>query len=108
VCARSCCTAAARGLASGGPSALEAVAFGDVTLERVLKRELLSIEVGGTLVVLKTPIGHGNALAIELDRVRLKGVLGTIAGDDTVFLAASTPAAARRIAKELRSLAQLA
>jgi arginine repressor len=35
-------------------------------------------------------------------------VLGTIAGDDTVFLAASTPLAARRIAKELRALAQLA
>ena len=40
--------------------------------------------------------------------MRMQGVLGTIAGDDTVFLAATTPAAARRIAKELRSLAQIA
>jgi arginine repressor len=39
--------------------------------------------------------------------VRLKGVLGTIAGDDTVFLAAQSELAARRIAKELRTLAQL-
>jgi transcriptional regulator of arginine metabolism len=89
------------------PGASPAVLPAEAALERVLKRELLSIEVGGTLVVLKTPIGHGNALAIELDRVRLKGVLGTIAGDDTVFLAAQSELAARRIAKELRTLAQL-
>lgn len=75
---------------------------------RVLRRELLSIEVGGTLVVLKTPSGHGNALAIELDRAELDGALGTIAGDDTIFLAARGEAAARRIARQLRELAQLA
>lgn len=78
------------------------------TFARVLRRELLSIEVGGTLVVLKTPSGHGNALAIELDRAELEGALGTIAGDDTIFLAASSETAARRIARNLRELAQLA
>ena len=59
-------------------------------------------------MVLKTPIGHGNALAIEIDRARLNGALGTIAGDDTVFLAARSELSARRIAKELRTLAELA
>ncbi|MDI9404566.1 MAG: hypothetical protein QM516_11900 [Limnohabitans sp.] len=76
-------------------------------LSRVLRRELVSIDVGGTLVVLKTPIGHGNALAIELDRANLDGVLGTIAGDDTVFVAARSELAARRLAKHLREMAQL-
>ncbi len=79
---------------------------------RILRRELLSASVGGTLVVLKTPPGHGNALAIELDRASaagaLKGVLGSIAGDDTIFLAASSELSARRLAKELRGAAQLA
>lgn len=90
------------------PGATVAAPAPDAALARALKRELVGIEVGGTLVVLKTPTGHGNALAIELDRMRMTGVLGTIAGDDTVFLAASTPISARRIAKELRALAQLA
>ena len=90
------------------PGAATAAPAPDASLARALRRELLSIAVGGTLVVLKSPVGHGNALGIELDRMRMQGVLGTIAGDDTVFLAASTPAAARRIARELRSLAQLA
>jgi len=90
------------------PGAAAAAPAPDAALARALRRELISIAVGGTMVVLKTPTGHGNALAIELDRMRMQGLLGTIAGDDTVFLAASTPLAARRIAKELRALAQMA
>lgn len=85
-------------------------------LEQALRRELLSVACGGTLVVLRTPTGHGNALAVELDAARLSGglagglagSLGTIAGDDTVFLAAKGPAAARRIASQLTRLAGLA
>lgn len=79
----------------------------EASLARALRRELVSIDVGGTLVVLKTPSGHGNALAIELDRARLNGALGTIAGDDTVFLAARSEISARRIAKDLRELADM-
>jgi transcriptional regulator of arginine metabolism len=79
----------------------------EASLARALKRELVSMDVGGTLVVLKTPSGHGNALAIELDRARLNGALGTIAGDDTVFLAARSEIAARRLAKDLRQLADM-
>ena len=89
------------------PGAAPAVVTPEGALARVLKRELISIDVGGTLVVLKTPIGHGNALAIELDRASVSGVLGTIAGDDTIFVAARSELAARRIAKHFRVLAEL-
>lgn len=89
------------------PSANIAALPAEVSLIRALKRELVSIDVGGTLVVLKTPSGHGNALAIELDRARLNGLLGTIAGDDTIFLAARSELSARRIAKDLRQLADM-
>jgi len=89
------------------PGAARATTATEGTLAPVLRRELLSVDVGGTLVVLKTPIGHGNALAIELDRANLKGVLGSIAGDDTIFLAASSELVARRIAKTIRELAGL-
>ena len=61
------------------PGAAAAVPAPDASLARALRRELLSIAVGGTLVVLKSPVGHGNALGIELDRMRMQGVLGTIA-----------------------------
>ncbi len=57
-----------------------------------------------SLVVLKTPPGGANPLAIAIDRARLDGVVGTIAGDDTVFLAAAGAAQARRLVRELMAL----
>src|SRR5215510_5792403 len=42
-------------------------------LERALRGELLSITTGGTTVVLRTHVGHGNALAVELDAARVPG-----------------------------------
>lgn len=86
----------------------EVAAASPTRLEQALRRELLSMSLGGTLVVLRTPTGHGNALAVELDAARLTGVLGTIAGDDTVFVAAKGASAARRIASHLTRLAGLA
>jgi transcriptional regulator of arginine metabolism len=57
-----------------------------------------------SLVVLKTPPGGANPLAIAIDRAGVEGVVGTIAGDDTVFLAAAGVPQARRIARELAAL----
>lgn len=59
-----------------------------------------------SLVVLKTPPGGASPLAIAIDRARLDGVVGTIAGDDTVFLAAAGASDARRIVRELTALKQ--
>ncbi|MFN2521482.1 MAG: hypothetical protein ABR525_10620, partial [Candidatus Limnocylindria bacterium] len=57
--------------------------------------------VAGNLVVLKTSPGTANALAIALDTSGFSDVIGTIAGDDTVFIAANDPARARGINKRL-------
>ena len=57
--------------------------------------------VAGNLVILKTPPGTANALAIVLDTSGFSDVIGTIAGDDTVFVAAHNPARARGINKRL-------
>ncbi len=75
-------------------------------LQRTLRREARSIEVGGSLIVLRTDPGHANVVAVDLDRARLEDVLGTIAGDDTIFLATRSDDAAARIAAKLRLLAQ--
>jgi transcriptional regulator of arginine metabolism len=56
------------------------------------------------LVVLRTPPGGAQALALELDRAAWKGVLGTIAGDDTVLVICKSPADARRTSRELEHL----
>ena len=42
----------------------------------------------GTIVVIQTPPGHANALARAIDAAGLADVAGTVAGDDTIFVAA--------------------
>lgn len=41
----------------------------------------------GNLAVLKTRPGFANRIAIEIDQLNSKEILGTIAGDDTIFIA---------------------
>jgi len=73
-------------------------------LAPAVRAYLLSAEVGGTMVVLRTRTGHATPLAVELDKTRLEGALGTIAGDDTIFMAARSPANARAIARRLAAM----
>jgi transcriptional regulator of arginine metabolism len=65
---------------------------------------LSEARAAGSLVVLKTPPGGANPLAIALDRAKLEGVVGTIAGDDTVFVAADDAAHARRLVRRILAL----
>lgn len=77
-------------------------------LQRAVRERLLSADRAGSIVVLRTAPGHASALAVEVDRARPEGVVGTVAGDDTVFVAAASPAKAARIARLVKSLAAIA
>jgi transcriptional regulator of arginine metabolism len=63
-----------------------------------------SVTPTGQLFVLRTPPSGASPLAAALDQSGDPGLLGTIAGDDTVLGVCTTPAAARRLAKHLLSL----
>ena len=56
------------------------------------------------LVVLRTPPGGANPLALALDKARWREILGTIAGDDTVIVVTRKGADARKIQKSLLDL----
>lgn len=45
------------------------------------------------LLVLRTEPGFANALAVRLDQAEIPGLAGTIAGDDTIFIAVQGPKA---------------
>jgi transcriptional regulator of arginine metabolism len=66
---------------------------------------LLSATPAGSLAVLRTGPGQASALALELDRAGLPESVGTIAGDDTVFIATPNAAAATRLIRRLEGLA---
>ncbi len=72
-------------------------------LERVLRGSVLSAKPAGSLVVVRTPPAEAHPVAHVVDEVGLPDVVGSIAGDDTVFLATSAPARARALARRLQA-----
>ncbi len=59
---------------------------------------------GDALIVLRTPPGEASRVGAALDRSAWPEIVGTIAGDDTIFLALRDAAAQRRALRELRRL----
>jgi transcriptional regulator of arginine metabolism len=55
-------------------------------------------------VVLHTPPGEANRVAVALDRLAWSDIIGTIAGDDTIFLAVKHRPAQQRVARQVRQL----
>ena len=58
----------------------------DSSLVEDFRRGFLTIEFSGNQGVIKTLPGHANSVAFALDNLRIRGVLGTIAGDDTILV----------------------
>ncbi len=75
-------------------------------LARLLGELLISAESSGNIAVLRTPSGAANFLAGALDRARLPDVLGTVAGDDTIFVVSRHPRGGDALARRFLALAQ--
>lgn len=71
------------------------------TLTTGIKGLLLSIENNGSMIVIKTPPGSASLVAHHLDLTKPDGILGTIAGDDTIFVA---PASMRKIETTMEAI----
>jgi transcriptional regulator of arginine metabolism len=75
-------------------------------LTRLLADLLTSAEGSANLAVLRTPPGAAQFLASGLDKVGLPGVLGTIAGDDTLLVVSREPDGGAALAEQLLVLAR--
>lgn len=62
-----------------------------------------AVPVGANLVVVRTVIGAASAVAARLDRRNLGDVAGSLAGDDTIFVAVRSRAAQGRVLALFRS-----
>jgi transcriptional regulator of arginine metabolism len=71
-------------------------------LTAALRRWLAGMTPAGHMLVLNTPRGFAAALADAIDAAALPEVAGTIAGDNTVFVAARDGISAAELADELR------
>jgi transcriptional regulator of arginine metabolism len=73
--------------------------------ERRIVEGVLTMETAGdALIVLHTPPGEANRVGVAIDRLAWGDVIGTIAGDDTIFLAVKSANAQQRVLRALRGL----
>jgi transcriptional regulator of arginine metabolism len=88
------------------PRSQEAEQTADERLRSLLRDLPLDVREAGLLLVLRTIPGSAHAIAAALDRAHWPDVAGSIAGDDTVFVAFSDPAALQRTRNRLLRLTE--
>lgn len=76
-------------------------------LEQLLRDSVIFAESAGNLVVIKTPVASAQPLASAIDGSDIEDLLGTIGGDDTIFVAFRTPASSDSFTKRIHQIAGL-
>lgn len=76
----------------------------DARLKKIFKECVLSYDLAQNILVIKTLPGLAQAAGSTLDGMDIPGLVGTIAGDDTAFLALKDPDAAVRLYHEIEQL----
>ena len=86
----------------------EAVAARVASRLRVLMAEFVaSVESSGNLVVVRTASGAASAVAEALDVAAVEGVLGTVAGDNTILIVAREGVKGKAVAARLKEMGGL-
>jgi len=99
---------AIRGRSKNGESIYQIPDSGDDARARVSpmpSKLILSVDHSANLAIIHTPPGAAQFLASSLDHANLSGVIGTIAGDDTIILVSKKATGGAQLAKELLTYA---
>jgi len=70
-------------------------------LRRSVKQFVLQSGLSGNILMIRTAPGNAHALGVVLDSARLPEVLGTVAGDDTVFALLRSPRMGKRMLRRI-------
>ena len=76
----------------------------DVRLRKIFKEGVLSYDIAQNLLVIKTLPGLAPAACSALDSMEIDGLVGTLAGDDTAFIAMRDNVAAQSFYHEIEEL----
>ena len=91
---------------AGGKRKIAIQPVGDMHLTnkyiRVLRDGFLSMDSAQNILVVKTVPGMAMAVAASLDALRMKEVVGSIAGDDTIMMAIRTVDETYRVMDKIR------
>jgi len=70
----------------------------------ILNQAVSKVSCANNLIVVKTYTGMGSAVGAAFDAMELEGVIGTLAGDDTLLIIASDNDSAQRVTEKLNQL----
>jgi transcriptional regulator of arginine metabolism len=87
-------------LVYGVPGAADLSRLSELTA--ALRRWTVSLNATGNLVVICTPAGYASALAQAIDDARHPDIAGTIAGENTIFVATRDGLTGAQLAEDLR------
>lgn len=73
-------------------------------IERAVEEFLISTAQSGNILVIRTHAGTAQPLGLALDRAGWDEILGTVAGDDTVFALLRNPRVGKQVQKRLERL----
>ncbi len=76
----------------------------DDNYKMIFKRSAISADAAMNIIVVKCYSGTANAACIALDSMNLPGLVGTIAGDDTIFVACKDVSATTNIINTINTL----
>ena len=69
----------------------------------IFSEAVIDVDYALNTIVLKCRAGMAQGTCAAIDSVKHEGIVGTIAGDDTIFILARSEADAKRLAKKFRS-----
>lgn len=73
-------------------------------LEMLKTPGFLSINFSGNMIVIKTRPGYASSIAYNIDNSNIEEILGTIAGDDTIFIVAKEGSSRENIVEILNEI----
>ena len=74
--------------------------------ERVLREGFLSMDMAQNILVIKTVSGMASAVCAEIDAMKMREIVGSIAGDDTIMCAIRTVDDTYAVMKKIRRIVE--
>lgn len=74
--------------------------------ERVLREGFLSMDMAQNILVIKTVSGMASAVCAAIDAMKMKEIVGSIAGDDTIMCAIRTVDDTYAVMKKIRRIVE--
>lgn len=81
--------------------AQEKSADGMMRFRSIFSETVITVDYAGHMVAVKCHTGMANAACAALDLLKMEDIVGTLAGDDTIFILMREPETAARLAQQL-------